>query len=172
MTSSELKEFIDTHLYHELRYLLCATASWNVAKESPRSVPAHFVVYTLDSALLHARSLFEFFTHTNPTRKKNLVTWKDFSLEEGINSELYKEWIEPLHHHVMHLENRLDVSNEINGVHLKNMVTNFSAEIVSIWRMFSSKIDKDLKKDMDNVLIKSIREAEGIYPQIKEALEV
>jgi hypothetical protein len=51
------------------------------------------------------------------------------------------------------------------------MVTKFSAEIVSIWRMFSSKIDKDLKKDMGNVLKETIREAEGIYPQIKETLE-
>ncbi len=171
MTNPELKKFIDNHLYNELRYLLCATASWKMAKENLQSVPTHFVVYTLDSALLHSRSLFEFFTHTNPTKKKNLVTWKDFSLEEGINSKLYKEWIEPLHHHVMHLENRLDVTNEIDGVHLKDMVNKFSAEIVSIWSIFSAKIDKDLKKNMDKVLKKSISEAEGIYPQIKEVLD-
>lgn len=150
--------------------MLCATASWSIAKENPNTTPTHFVVYALDSALLHARSLFEFFTHTDPARKKNLVTWKDFNLEKAISSELYKEWIKPLHHHVMHLENRLDVTNEINGVHLKDMVTKFSAEIINIWRIFSAKINKDLKNDMDYILEKSITEAEGIYPQIRKEL--
>ena len=170
MTNLGLKKFINAHLYNELRYMLCATASWNMAKENPNTTPRHFVVYTMDSALLHARSLFEFFTHTDPARKKNLVTWKDFNLEEAINSELYKEWIKPLHHHVMHLENRFDVTNEINGVHLKDMVTKFSAEIVNIWSIFSAKINKDLKNDMDYILEKSITEAEGIYPQLRKVL--
>lgn len=170
MTNSELEKFINEHLYNELKYLLCATASWKVAKVSTKHMPSHFIVYTLDSALLHARSLFEFFTHKDPDRKKNLVTWKSLGLKDRIDSDLYTEWIKPLHHHVMHLENRLNVTNEINGKHLKNMVVEFSVEIVKIWDIFSRKIDKNLKIQMDKSLEKAINEAEAIYPQINVLL--
>jgi hypothetical protein len=50
------------------------------------------------------------------------------------------------------------------------MVTKFSTEIVSIWNIFSTKINKDLKNDMDEILEKSVAEAEGIYPKLRTTL--
>lgn len=173
MTYVEQKQFINEHLYNELRWLLCAAASWKkVVERGTETYPMHFIVYGMDSAFLHARALFEFFTYTqsNSKQRKYKVIWKDFGLKEPLISSFYKDWMLPLHHHLMHLENRLDITNIINSKHLKDMVFDFAQEIVRLWRDFSSKVDTRLKPELDIKLEDAIIEAERIMPQIRDSL--
>ncbi len=170
MTKTEKIKFINEHLYNELRYMLCASASWCIAKKNSKDLPMHFIVYTMDSAFLHARSLFEFFTYVPSGKKTYLVTWKEFELDNELKSEVYKTWRVSLHHHVMHLESRQGVPNVIEGVHLKEMVLQFSIEVVRLWIEFSKKLDDELKKEMDKILEKSVNEAEIILPGLKKLL--
>lgn len=171
MTTKEQKKFINEHLFNELRWLLCAVASWQKAREDgTEKYPPHFIVFTMDSAFLHVRSLFEFFTHNNPKNQLHLVTWYYYGLSQGLDSPLYSKWMQQLHHHVMHLENRLKVNNVVGGTHLKNMPFKFAIEIVRLWQEFSSKIDSSLKLEMDSVLERSIGEAEKILPDLRSRL--
>ncbi len=167
MTKEESLNFIDKHLYNELRWLICAAASWKVVKDKGTAgFPSHFIVFTMDSAFLHSRALFEFFTHTNPNSKPNLVTYQNFNCTR-LESELYHNWMGPLHCYLMHIENRESSGNIIDGKHLNEMVFEFAVEIVRLWKEFSNQVDADYKKSLDLVLEKVISEAEMIMPEVR-----
>jgi len=75
-----LREAIEKDLFNELRWLLCAATEWDAYDRligEPPLVPKinepcfHLKVYTMDSAFLHARSLYEFFTATESSINRN-----------------------------------------------------------------------------------------------------
>ena len=173
MSQAELNNFIKDHLYNELLWLLCSAVSWHKVKtQGTKKFPPHFILYTRDSAFLHARSLYEFFTYTKERKDKGkyLVIWKDFGLEQRLESELYGTWMVPLHHHVMHLENREESNNVVDGIHLKDMPLKFAKDIVQLWIEFSKKVEPELKKTLDKKLEEAIKESEKILPQSRIVL--
>jgi hypothetical protein len=113
-----LTEAIEKDLFNELRWLLCAATEWDAHDKligTPPQIPKvaepspHLKVYTMDSAFLHARSLYEFFTATDAAIARNRrntrrrLTWSDFSHTARQISAKYDQFKEPLHRRLMHL---------------------------------------------------------------------
>jgi hypothetical protein len=64
-----LRESIEKDLLYELKYLLCAATEWEAQRVLVGELPqqakipepcAHIKVYSMDSAFVHARCLYEF----------------------------------------------------------------------------------------------------------------
>lgn len=167
LNHNERKEIIDKHLAYELKFLLNAATNWCVYKETlerkekeDKDFPRHFIVYTLDSALLHARILYEFFTQDKKNNKYYYFSWKDFIDCGGkkLESKLYNRWSNYLHAKVVHLQKgRLEDNDAIN-----KMVLCFAQDILLLWDEFSEKITN---KDYKQLLIKTRDDA------IKDAKE-
>jgi hypothetical protein len=63
MNRYQLEHYLRAHLRTEIRYLLSAATEWHAQKILELKEPGYEVqVYAMDSAFVHARSLFEFFT--------------------------------------------------------------------------------------------------------------
>jgi hypothetical protein len=80
MTQTDPREYLETHLHNKIRWLLCAATEWRVQQTiNPHDsiLGQHVKMYAMDSAALHARALFEFFT--KPSTKNHLVVCPVFS---------------------------------------------------------------------------------------------
>jgi hypothetical protein len=134
-----LKGYIEKDLYNELRWLLCAATEWDALHQligEPPQVPKikepcfHLKVYTMDSALLHARSLYEFFTATRFTGGR--LTWRAYSPQACQQSGKYDKFMKPLHGRVMHID-----KDRAGYVEIKKEVVNFASDILDLWDGFS-----------------------------------
>ena len=172
-----LSEAIEKDLFNELRWLLCAATEWDAYNrligQSPQ-VPKikepcfHLNVYAMDSAFLHARSLYEFFTATEESIKRNAkkgvrrLTWRDYSRTARQTSEKYNRFSKPLHGRVMHLDQDRAGYDEI-----KNETVNFAADILSLWNRFSEKVKEPYTSLLDKFQDEAIREAASVAAQYK-----
>ena len=135
--------YLDEHLYNELRWLLCAAAEWHVQDAINLGTPGYYVqVYAMDSAAVHARALFEFFT--KPATPNHLGL--DLYGLQPIPSQRYSgDWVSPLHAYLMHAQDRSATqqltSFDGNSMkHLKEMPVDFGHEVVDLWRQFIARL--------------------------------
>lgn len=138
------RSWIEDDLFNELKYLLCAATQWDVYDKligEPPQVPKipepcyHLKVYSMDSALLHARSLYEFFTATKENEER--ISWRDYSPTAPTarqTSDLYDKFRSPLHRRAMHLNKDRSGYDEI-----KSEVVNLATDILTLWNGFSKK---------------------------------
>lgn len=127
MSLEERKKFIAEDLAHELYCLLSSATIWEVYRAKRAG---YEVVIAMDSAFIHARCLYFFFT--------KLTTKNDISITEfGPNpykSELFTTWIGPLNMHVLHInQGRSTPTNIQNGQQLNEQVVMFAREILMLW---------------------------------------
>lgn len=62
------EEYIELHLFNELRWLLGAATEWSIQDQLKlEKVGYNVQVYAMDSAVLHARALFEFWCNRRTT---------------------------------------------------------------------------------------------------------
>jgi hypothetical protein len=141
-------DYLHDHLYNELRYLLCAATEWLVQETipDPSAGGDHVQVYAMDSAALHARALFEFFTQST---RQNHIGIDLFGLQQ-LSSPSYGNrrsnpalgcWSSPLHSHLMHLQDRtvgyqLTSFDGTTMKDLNKMPVDFAREVVRLWRQF------------------------------------
>lgn len=133
----KLKKHLEEHLDNELQWMLRAATEWFIQEQLHLDIDGYSVqVYALDSACLHARSLFEFFLEP-----KN----KDF-LDEPLKSDLYKKWQEPLQRFLMHVFDRSKpkelVLSDGSKNDLNKMPAAFANEVLRLWEEFETKLDK------------------------------
>jgi hypothetical protein len=133
-------------LYNELRWLLCAAAEWDAEQRRASSSPQpcfHIGVYAMDSALLHARSLYEFFTSTeesitrsgkNKKKKMRRLTWQDFGRGCRQDSATFDKFQSALHGRVMHLEWDRTGYEEV-----KKEVVTLALDLLRLWDAFCGK---------------------------------
>lgn len=128
LTPAEKLNFIRSELYHELRCLLGAATVWRAFRESNAGFD---VVVAMDSAFVHARCLFNFFT----LRKSgNDISVTEFGPANPYFSSVYKEWEEPLNRHVLHIaKGRMNPTNLGASSHLNEQVATFAREILRLW---------------------------------------
>lgn len=133
MTDAQKQLFIEQELYHELRCLLGSATVWQVFKNQGAG---YDVVVAEDSAFMHARTLFEFFTSDG--KNKNNIRIAELGARK-YRSNVYSKWKSALNRHVMHLNyKRLEPSNLKNGIHLKDQVEVFAHEILKLWKQFEN----------------------------------
>lgn len=171
-SNPDLERLIAEDLYNELRYLLVAATSWRIAKSSnPRSLPKHFIVLSMDSAFLHARSLYEFFTG-DPSRDegggREPASWKLFGAARQ-KSVLYEKWGETLHARLFHLRrNRPQPTSAKRGTRgtklptdIKEEVVNFAHDLLALWQSFTQDPALlDYRTTLDTKRAGAIREAD------------
>lgn len=166
MENDPKAEYIEKDLFNELRWLLCAATEWvackMLAENKVREPCFHLQVYTMDSALLHARSLYEFFTATKIRQTR--VTWRDYSCRAQQESEKYKEFIKPLHGRVMHIN-----KDRAGYEQVKNEVVNFASDILALWNSFSRVPDlKPYAPLLEEFRDRAIGEAASVAEQYKD----
>jgi len=173
-----LSEAIEKDLFNELKWLLCAATEWEAYDKligEPPQIPKikepcfHLKVYTMDSAFLHARSLYEFFTATEESILRNKgkglrLTWRDYSLTARQTSTKYAQFMQPLHGRVMHLDQNRSGYNE-----MKKEVVNFASDILDLWDGFSKSPDlKSYAGLLDKFHDQAIDEATSVAEQYQK----
>jgi hypothetical protein len=127
--------------------LLRSATEWHSQYRMELEIGGYEVqVFTMDSAFLHARTLFEFFTR--PTQDF-FYGYDAYGLTSKIKSVLYeKHWSGPLHARLMHAQDRSkpsDIRRFEPGQpkeHIKNMAVDFAKEIVRMWREFARALNE------------------------------
>lgn len=141
LNPAEKEDYIRQHLSNELRWLLCAATEWFVQQRLALGEVGYDVqVYAMDSAFLHARSLFEFFTQCT---KPNHYGANSF-LSRPLTSNLYGDWCGPLHAFLMHAQDRsrprkLKVAGGATK-DLNQMPVEFANEILRLWKEFENEL--------------------------------
>jgi len=126
----EKQKFIKDDLYHELRCLLGAATIWQIFKDHNEGFN---VVVAMDSAFVHARCLFNFFTR----KRRNDISITEFGQNSPYKSIIFDTWEESLHRHVLHIKKaRLKPTNLKTGIHLNEQVENLAREILRLWEQF------------------------------------
>ena len=98
------KEYLERHLFNELRWLLCAATEWSIQNKLDLGIEGYDVqVYALDSACLHARTLVEFFVQSTTN---NYYGANEFLGRPLVSSCYTNNWIGPLHSFLMHAQDR------------------------------------------------------------------
>ncbi len=96
MSSDQLKTYLERDLANELDWLLRAATEWHAQSHMALDIHGYTVqVYAMDSAFLHARTLFEFFTRKT---QDYFYGHDEYGVTTKIKSSLYeKHWSRPLH---------------------------------------------------------------------------
>ncbi len=125
--------FISDSLYHELRCLLGAATVWQILKNHHAGFD---VAVAMDSAFVHARNLFNFFTEDQGGVD---VSVTEFGPTDPYPSPVYDEWREPLHRHLLHIaKGRINPTNLHGTAHLKDQVLAFATAILDLWSQLQS----------------------------------
>jgi hypothetical protein len=138
MNEEQLKDKIETDLFNDLRWLLCAATEWEAHRKlvdtgKIKQPCYHLQVYTMDSVFLHCRSLYEFFIADG--KKQNRLTYRDYNKSTGQPaSTTYGEFKDALHARGMNLGRNRSGCKEI-----KNKVLDFANDILEMWSTFSTK---------------------------------
>jgi len=125
----------------------------------------------MDSALLHARSLFEFFTSTESAIQRNnqkglkRLTWRDYGADTRQESQMYKkDFMKALHGRVMHLDKDRAGYDEI-----KHEVVNLANDVLKLWETFSAKPEAvEYAGVLDKCRRDALEEARKVAKQYEE----
>jgi len=139
------EEYIERHLFNELRWMLAAATEWSIQKEQLALEISgyHMDVFAMDSTFLHARALFEFFL--NPT-KGNYYGRTEFT-SANLASDSYSNkvsgWSGPLHSHLMHAQDRSKgrkLETPDGAKDLNEMPVYFAREVLRLWEEFEDAL--------------------------------
>jgi hypothetical protein len=121
--------------------MLGAATEWSVQEQLKLGIVGYdVVVYAMDSAFLHARTLFEFFTkETNG----NHYGCNEFT-GKVLPSPKYDKWAGSLHRHLMHAQTR-EQTAQLEGFSdglkdLNKMPVDFAIEILRLWEQFEEEL--------------------------------
>lgn len=154
MNEEELKQYIEVHVYNDLRWLLCAATEWKAQTElvdahKVKQPCFHLQVYTMDCAFLHVRCLYEFFTEP-PQLLRNLRQ----------KSSMYEKFRGPLNRRLFHPLDRA-LAEEV-----KNEVTNLANDLLELWVGLSREPNAAKYREvLDDSLRRAIDEAANVASQ-------
>ena len=132
LTEQQKRDFITQDLYYELRCLLGAATLWKAFKSQNRGFD---VVVAMDSAFVHARCLYKFFTQQQSSHDISIVEFGATAYQ----SSLFDNWEKPLNRHVLHIsKGRLNPTNTDSTTHLNEHIGDFASDIYKLWVKFES----------------------------------
>ncbi|MBL8015338.1 MAG: hypothetical protein JNK26_04085 [Candidatus Doudnabacteria bacterium] len=151
-----VSEFIE-HLEYELRMLLGADQMIKLC--ALKREIGNPVNYFKDSAYMHTRNLYNFFSN-----KRNDANVEDF-IQYPFDVTVYNKWSDALHSHALHIKSdRVTPSNVVDGQHLNEQVPNFVSDILRLWQDWidatNSQTDKQVLVD---ALARAQKEAQDDY---------
>jgi hypothetical protein len=138
-------KYIELHLFNELRWLLGAATEWSIQDRLKlRIVGYDMQVYALDSSVLHARTLFEFFVVK--TTGNHYGCDQFLATGSVLNSDSYSnDWEGPVHSFLMHAQDRSQpqrLKTPDGPKDLNEMPVYFAREILRLWEEFERKLGK------------------------------
>lgn len=152
------ENYLTEHLSKDLDWLLRAATEWRVQVELNLGISGYQVQnYAVDSACLHARTLFEFFCLPNRSEGDNHYGCNQY-IGRVLESRLYTEnWSDPLHAYLMHAQDRSTPRRlisfgdpTIERDNLNKMPVDFALEILRLWQKFEHELgnssDPEIKK--------------------------
>lgn len=176
---TQLGSYLEDHLENELHWLLRAATEWYIQNNLKVGVDGeHTQVYAMDSAFMHARTLFEFFTHATT---RNYYGYDTFHVSMvppsgGDISTIYsQDWSPILHSYLVHAQDRssprkLQSHDLTNFKDLNEMPLDFAMEIVRLWREFTVRLGassdpqiKPLEQMAKKSLLAAIQGTQPIY---------
>lgn len=151
-------------LQYELRMLLGATGMCRLFDEQDLGNPVN---YFKDAVYLHARNLYNFFG----TSTRNDAHVKNFT-QHAFDLSLYTAWSAALHNHVMHIKpGRINPNNVINGIHINEMIYEFTKDIESLWQDWVNHSGSVSKSKLERILAIARKGAQEDYRITKERLK-
>ncbi|WP_157124950.1 hypothetical protein [Nocardia pseudovaccinii] len=174
MSPTQLDDFLVDHLAYEIRWLLRAASEWHAQNYMKLNEPGYQVqVYAADSTVLHARTLFEFFTKRTSF---NYYGYNEYDIPLISSNSYESSWSGPIHIFMMHAQTRFNPpQNPITSFdgtcskQLNEMPVDFAQEIVKMWREFIRHLraHRDPHKqamgvEADEILIAAINEAKQV----------
>jgi hypothetical protein len=170
MNPADLQRFIEEDLYNELRWLLVAASEWNAATTKDVEPANHFLVVTMDSTFLHARSLYEFFIDAqilNPQwnpKQNTAYAKRDFNISIAPTST-YTRYIDGIHKRLFHLDiNRPSPEKRgvpIPGKDINDKVMVVAQDVLDLWDNFAAQAPSytDLMNEKRSEVIQEAHEA-------------
>lgn len=132
MTEHQKSTFISEDLYYELRCLLGATTLWSAFKARGKGFD---VVAAMDSAFVHARCLYKFFTQQQSSHDISVTEFGTTPYQ----STLFSTWEEALNRQVLHIsKGRTSPTNTDGTTHLNKHVEDFANDIYKLWLRLES----------------------------------
>jgi hypothetical protein len=137
------EEYISSHLFNELRWLLNAATEWSLQKQLKLEICGYDIqVYAMDSAVLHARALFEFFVQ--PANGNHYSSEQFFDTPSPLTSDSYsKNWKATLNRFLMHANDRsrpVPLKSTGPDKDLNEMPVDFAREVLRLWVEFEGKL--------------------------------
>lgn len=135
------KDYLEQHLFVDLQWLLYAATEWSIQEKLQLQKDGYMVQnYAMDSASLHARTLFEFFV--GRTTDNHYGT--DEFLFAPLTSKNYDDWKRPLHSFLMHAQDRSKprplMTSSGQPKDLNQMPVEFANEILRLWQEFEKQL--------------------------------
>lgn len=133
LSRADMKQVIDEDLYNELRWMVVAAVTW-LSSDGPAR-PRHLRVMAMDSALLHARSLYVFLSRQkrNP-RYPNEVVCGDFRVDSPAGN-VWPRLKDAVDARLFHIRADRSTTDPVKD-ELKPLVD----DILEMWKSFSKKL--------------------------------
>lgn len=124
-------DFLRGHVFNELRWLLVAATTWVATNGSDGRGVEHLRVMSMDSALLHARNLYEFWRGERNNVQKVFAA-------VGPRSELYladgERLRKALHRKLLHLDSSREFEPlDTEDDHLHERVGEIAHDVLARW---------------------------------------
>jgi hypothetical protein len=154
LTGQQKRDFITKDLYYELRCLLGAATLWQAFKTQHRGFD---VVVAMDSAFVHTRCLYKFFTQQQSSHDISIVEFGAAAYQ----SNLFDTWEKPLNRHVLHIsKGRLNPTNTDSTTHLNEHVEDFANDIYKLWVKFENDpLASTFATELRNSRTKAVQDA-------------
>lgn len=168
-TLKDPQNYLESHLGNELYWTLRAATEWYVQDTLNLNIGGYQMqVYAMDSAFLHARTLFEFFSHKTTD---NYYGYDVFKIIMPSSVIYNSNWKSPLHAHMMHAQDRsiphpLTSFDRKSKKDLNKMPMDFAKEIVRVWRefiLFLSEKNPNLANIAEEILKDAISGANAVF---------
>jgi hypothetical protein len=144
LEKSDKEEYITAHLFNELHWLLHAATEWQIQEDLKLNLVGYNMQnYAMDSAFLHARSLFEFFLGRTTNHYYGCDQFLGSTLVSADYTSGTNSWKGPLHSHLMHAQDRSrprQLQSPDGPKDLNQMPVYFANEILSLWKQFEQEL--------------------------------
>lgn len=153
---------IKEHLQYELRFLFGAQLLIKTTKND-----GNLQNYFKDSAYIHTRTLYEFFTAKSGGNDIHLEDLGQVKMQ----SSLYNKWLEALNRRAMHLSpgrvKRNNTKEPLDSGQLNDQIDNFCHDITSLWLQWV-KNDNNRASELIDILWNAKDQAHDDYTYFLE----
>jgi hypothetical protein len=151
-------EYLNWHVYNELRWLLVSAATW--AASEPQKLDHgvdHLAVMAMDSALLHARNLYEFWNGDHGSIERVFGARGPRSALRAADGDDLKK---ALDRKVLHLATACEVTPHGDDDDLHKRVDEIARDVLACWDDWrDSATMAPYRQTMDRLRARAVNEA-------------